>query len=114
MYVEMFMGIKASPPSISLCLSLSLPLCAGDWSCPTCTSTGRAPPASAGMTLTRVDRRRVVWFGGWDGEGRRRTNAVFILDTVEMVRAIHYYACKISLCTCMMCVLHVMLLDQNW
>jgi len=37
------------------------------------------------MTLTRVDRRRVVWFGGLDGERRRRTNAVFILDTVAWV-----------------------------
>ena len=55
----------------------SLPPPAGHWSTPA--TTGRTPP-STGMTLTRVDRRRVVWFGGVDGQTRRVTNALFILD----------------------------------
>ena len=55
----------------------------GQWSTPP--TTGRTPPPSGGMTLTRVDRRRVVWFGGYDGERMRRTNAAFILDTVTWV-----------------------------
>ena len=56
----------------------SLPPPPGHWSTPA--TTGRTPPPSSGMTLTRVDRRRVVWFGGVDGQTRRVTNALFILD----------------------------------
>lgn len=50
----------------------------GQWSRPS--TTGRTPPPSSDMTLTRVNRRRVVWFGGYDGEKRKHSNAVFILD----------------------------------
>ena len=74
---------SAPRPWVWLVPDHSLPPPPGQWSTPP--TTGRTPPPSDGMTLIRVDRRRVVWFGGWDEERRRRTNAVFILDTVAWV-----------------------------
>ena len=77
-------GEKVSPVAVSrgqgvwLVPDCSLPPPPGHWSTPA--TTGRTPPPSTGMTLTRVDRRRVVWFGGVDGQRRWVTNALFILD----------------------------------
>ena len=69
----------------------------GYWSTPA--TTGRTPPSSAGMTLTRVDRRRVVWFGGWDGQRRRKTNALFILDIEAWVSGWTTAHDKLHTCT---------------
>ena len=67
--------------------------------CSTPATTGRTPPPSAGMTLTRVDRRRVVWFGGYDGQRRRRTNALFILDIEAWVSVWTTAHDKLHTCT---------------
>ena len=75
----------------------SLPPPAGYWSTPA--TTGRTPPPSANMTLTRVDRRRVVWFGGWDGQRRRKTNALFILDIEAWVSGWTTAHDKLHTCT---------------
>lgn len=79
---NMPMNNFANPVGVTL-TECSLPCNPGQWFAP-CT-TGRTPPPSDGISVTRVDRRRAVWFGGYDAKRQRRTNAVFILDIVTWV-----------------------------
>ena len=52
------------------------------WSCPT--TNGDTPPPCAGFTVTAVDDRRAVMFGGFNGE-IGRMNSVYIIDLLTMV-----------------------------
>ena len=55
---------------------------AGVWSCPA--TTGDKPPPCSGLTITTVDDRRAVLFGGGNEE-QERMNDVFIIDLSTMV-----------------------------
>ena len=56
---------------------------AGVWSCPA--TTGERPPPCSGLTLTAIDDRRAVLFGGANID-QGRMNDVYIIDFHTMVR----------------------------
>ena len=55
---------------------------AGSWGSPA--MTGDVPPPCSDLTLTAVDSRRAVLFGGCNGE-QGHMNDTFIIDFVTMV-----------------------------
>ena len=64
----------------------ALTVCTGVWSCPAI--TGDRPPPCSGFTLTAVDERRAVMFGGnYVKEGSM--NSVYIIDLHTMVKYFH-------------------------
>ena len=59
-------------------------LCTTDmWSSPEI--TGERPPPGNSFSLTSIDNRRAVLFGGWSGE-QGMVNDVYIIDLLKMVR----------------------------
>ena len=61
---------------------VSTPHTAGVWSSPA--TTGERPPPSYAFSLTSIDKRRAVLFGGYNGE-QGDTNDVYIIDLQSMV-----------------------------
>ena len=62
----------------SMCpIIMALTVCTGVWSCPA--TTGDRPPPCSGFTLTAVDERRAVMFGGKNGK-MGRINSVYNID----------------------------------
>jgi len=62
---------------------VTTPHTAGVWSSPA--TTGERPPAGEHFSLTSIDHRRAVMFGGWDAKQMFRMNNIYILDVQSMV-----------------------------
>ena len=65
-----------------LCNNISI-CTTGVWNSPT--STGERPPPCAHFTLTSIDDRRAVLFGGFNGDQGDMMNDVYIIDLQNMV-----------------------------
>ena len=66
-------------PLLILLWHVSTPHTAGVWSSPA--TTGERPPPCESFSLTSIDKRRAVFFGGYSGN----TNDVYIIDLQSMV-----------------------------
>ena len=62
----------------------------GTWDCPT--TTGTQPPPCQGFTFTKVDSERVILFGGFQPNTRRRVNDVYILNLQTRVSQTNLHA----------------------
>ena len=58
-------------------------------------TTGERPPPCAGFTLTEIDDRRAVLFGGVKGH-ERKLNDVYIIDTHLKVVYLYYVLFPVS------------------
>ena len=47
-------------------------------------TSGDKPPPCAGFTLTSIDHKRAVMFGGYNGD-QGRMNDIYIIDLLNMV-----------------------------
>ena len=69
-------------PFLILLWHVSTPHTAGVWSSPA--TTGERPPPCAYFSLTSIDHKRAVFFGGSNGE-QGQMNDVYIIDLQSMV-----------------------------
>ena len=69
-------------PFLILLWDVSTPHTAGVWSSPV--TSGERPPPCAGSSLTSIDSRRAVLFGGYN-EKQGDMNDVYIIDLQSMV-----------------------------
>ena len=69
-------------PFLILLWHVSTPHTAGVWSSPA--TTGERPPLCAYFSLTSIDHKRAVFFGGYNGE-QGWMNDVYIIDLQSMV-----------------------------
>ena len=69
-------------PFLILLWHVSTPHTAGVWSSPA--TTGERPPPCGWFSLTSIDHKRAVFFGGGNGE-QGWMNDVYIIDLQSMV-----------------------------
>lgn len=58
--------------------------------------TGERPPPCADFSLTSIDNRRAVMFGGWNNE-QGTMNHMYIIDNLGMVGPLHVYSSNVCM-----------------